>query len=176
MVLSPVFFSPIGAEIRINYGTIAVDVGNDTFQFTCVTRHISYWYKMALRFCRMVERGYEPTRAYHLARYEGECPTLKNFERNFDPASHDKLSDERVDVTLVDCPDMMFTDPLTPADKERLFALWLEDGDEIFHFDPELSLLWDIPAMLSDFRALAQSEDDPRGDWSHPHHLDLVTY
>jgi hypothetical protein len=133
-------------------------------------------YENALRFIRLVERGYAPKRAYEICRAVGSSPTLATFEKAFEPSAHDKLSDERVTALPLDCPDMMFVDPLTPADEERLYALWLMDGDEVFHFDPELSALWDIPGLLSRFRALAQSEDEITGGWSHSHHLDFVAY
>lgn len=153
---------------------VIVSFGQDTWIFPregWFHRDARFLYKWATRFLRLIERGYAPIQAFIFS----DSPSKYDWEQ-MEHCAHDGLSDERVDVTLVDCPDMMFTDPLTPADKERLYAMWLLDGDEIFHFDAELSVLWDIPALLTEFRALAQNDDDPNGDWSHSHHLDLVAY
>ncbi len=172
-----VFLQPsvtIGATVLKSQVVVSFD-GYDTWTFIVHTPgQAQSAYRRAMKFVRLVERGYAPSEARHLCIID---ETVKEeFEKYFDPAMHDKLTDERVTALPVDEINMMFTDPLTPADEERLYAMWLMDGDEIFHFDPELSALWNLPALLSNFRALAQTEDDPTGDFTHSHHLDLVQY
>lgn len=131
-------------------------------------------YAQAERFIRLMERGYAPAAARFLNKFD--YLTEMMFSAWFDKSLHDKLTDERVDITLPDGVEMMFTDPLTPADEERLYKMWLNDGDEIFHFCPDLAELWDIPALLASFRTLAQKEDDGLGSWFAPHHNSLVSY
>lgn len=171
-----VFLQPsvtIGATVLKSQIVVSFD-GYDSWTFINHVPGTKSAYRRAMKFIRLVERGYAPSEARHLCIID---ETKKwEFERYYEPTMHDKLTDERVDALPVDCPDMMFTDPLTPADEERLYALWLQDGDEIFHFYPELQALWNIPAMLSRFRSLAQSTDDLTGDWTHSHHSDMVQY
>ncbi len=173
-----IYFQPalvIGATTLKAQVIVSFD-GYDSYSFIVhtLTPGAKAAYRRATKFVRLVERGYAPREARHLCIID---ETAKDeFERYYEPSMHDKLTDERVTALPVDEINMMFTDPLTPADEERLYAMWLMDGDEIFHFDPALSELWNIPALLSNFRALAQTEDDPTGDFTHSHHLDLVQY
>lgn len=155
---------------------VVVELGEyDNWTFATTTECTPQMaYRRAMRFLRLLDRGYAPERAYGILDFNYSSGA---FEYWFDEALHaPNIPVALIPETCVSSEDVMFVDPLTIEEKQRCYDLWLQGGDSIFAFTSPYFDDCDIPGMLREFRDRAQREDDPMGDWSHPHHSDLVSY